>query len=160
MDLPFAGQIVAPSVMSDIPGYLSPIDGIEFTRCPTNREWAAPRYFVASHLLDRPHGNRDLATDETVTMWFDSFEILYQDSVIAALPAAFSARPSLAYANGAYTVTPNVNASHIEYWWYVNGAPIVAASGASFTMAQASGVQVQVKAKSLRDQPEAWTART
>ena len=27
MDLPFAGQVVAPSVMSDIPGYLSPIDG-------------------------------------------------------------------------------------------------------------------------------------
>jgi hypothetical protein len=149
------------TLLVDRPGTcITWIDGVEFARWPSSNAFEQSKFFIGSHFMFRPNGGRDVFPDETVTQWFDSFEVLYPDTFIAAWAAPFTARPTLSYSAGAYTCTPNVVANHIEYRWYVNGVPVVLATGPTLTMASTTGVQCHVKAVSLKNQPEAWTAKT
>lgn len=141
------------------------VDDKEVVRVPTERWLLVRKYILVDWALDEKKGKAKPVAGQAYDLTIDWIEVQQRERDLAVVPAAFSGRPALAGARGAgktITCTPHVTASQIEYRWYRNGEPIVGATGPTFVEDAGSAGQelrCHVRAVSLLNQPEAWTAR-
>ncbi|RWD52849.1 MAG: hypothetical protein EOS25_00360 [Mesorhizobium sp.] len=140
------------------------IDGYEVARCPTTPELAAQKYIMVDLGFRSGRGGVLPDPSETYDMAIDYIRVRQKESDLAEVPAGFARLPELsgsASIGSTLSVQPNVPASHLEYLWYRDGVPIVGATAATYKLnARDAGhrIRCQVRALSLLDQPEAWTA--
>ena len=138
------------------------VDDKEVVRVPTEKWLRTKKYIMVDWALRAKE--RPAVAGQTYDMTIDWIEVQQRERDLADVPRGFRARPALSGARGAgrtITCAPNVEASQIEYRWYKNGEPIVGATQASFTEdANSAGksLRCHVRAVSLLNQPEAWTA--
>ncbi|MER8503650.1 MULTISPECIES: hypothetical protein [unclassified Mesorhizobium] len=140
------------------------IDGYEVARCATTPELAAQKYIMVN--LGFRSGKGGILPDpsETYDMVIDYIRVRQKESDLAKVPAGFGQLPELsgsASIGSTLSVQPNVPASLLEYLWYRDGIPIIGETGAKYKInASDAGhrIRCQVRALSLLDQPEAWTA--
>ncbi len=138
------------------------IDDKEVVRVPTESWILVKKYILVDWALRAKE--RAPVIGKTYDMTIDWIEVQQRERDLAVVPAGFNSRPVLSGERGAgktITCTPNVKASQIEYRWYKNGEPVVGATGATFTEdgdSAGKSLRCNVRAVSLLNQPEAWTA--
>ena len=103
-------------------------------------------------------------TDARQDFIVDWIEVLQKTASVAAVPAPFTARPSLAgdaKAGGTVTCAPNVQGvADLRYYWFADGYPLTYGADPSYTLAAADAgktIRCLVKAVGALDMPEAWT---
>jgi hypothetical protein len=142
------------------------VDDKEVVRVPTERWLRVKKYILVDWALDAKKGKGKPVAGQTYDMTIDWIEVQQRERDLDDVPAGFSARPTLSDARGAgrtITCTPNVKASQIEYRWYKNGEPIVGKTEATFVEdadSASKALRCHVRAVSLLNQPEAWTAES
>jgi beta-glucanase (GH16 family) len=140
------------------------IDGYEVARCATTPELAAQKYIMVNLGFGSGKGGSLPDPSETYDMVIDYIRVRQKESDLAKVPAGFGQLPELsgsASIGSTLSVQPNVPASLLEYLWYRDGIPIIGETGAKYKInASDAGhrIRCQVRALSLLDQPEAWTA--
>jgi beta-glucanase (GH16 family) len=142
------------------------VDGYEVARVPTTPELAAPKYIMVDFAYDKRKGRVTPDPTQTYDMVIDYIRVRQKESDLARIPSGFDALPMLsgrAVPGHTLSVITNTSARNIEYLWYRDGAPIVGEVGASYLLrADDSGhkIRCHVRALSLLNQPEAWTAES
>ncbi|WFB37772.1 fibronectin type III domain-containing protein [Kiritimatiellota bacterium B12222] len=138
------------------------VDDKEVARVPTEAWMLVKRYIMVDWAL-REWENA--AVDgEIYDMTIDWIEVQQRERDLDDVPSAFNTLPILTGTRGignTITCTPNVSASQLEYRWYKNGEPIVGETGPTFVEDADSvtkNLRCHVRAVSLLDQPEAWSA--
>ncbi|WFB37795.1 fibronectin type III domain-containing protein [Kiritimatiellota bacterium B12222] len=138
------------------------VDDKEVARVPTEAWMLVRRYIMVDWALRE--WENEAVDGQIYDMTIDWIEVQQRERDLEVVPVAFNALPILSGTRGAgnvITCTPNVTASQIEYRWYENGEPIVGVTESTFVEDAESETKVlrcQVRAVSLLDQPEAWTA--
>ena len=139
------------------------VDDLELVRVPTARELVQPKYIMTNLAYDSKHGSREAVESETFDMKIDYIRVRQRESDLEVVPEGFAARPTIAGAGEAgemLTVGAHAAASQIDYFWYRDGIPIADALGATYVPTVADighKIRCQVRALSLRDEPDAWT---
>ena len=128
-------------------------DEHEVARMPTRPWLLRPRHHIISWAYRAQE--RAATPGHVYDMVIDWVEIWQRESDLAAVPAGFSARPTLSVADGVATLTPNT-VGQLEVRWYAIGVPSVGASGPNHPALP--GLRAHVRNLSLWHQPEAWTA--
>lgn len=141
------------------------LDGREVARVPTTPELRAPKYLLVDWAYDTNKG-AVAVQGETYDMTIDWIRVRQKETDLALVPVGFSARPSIAgtlTVGQPLTATPNTTAGTLEYRWYRDGVPLPAALASTYVLqAEDAGhtLRVHVRALSLVNQPEAWSAST
>ena len=120
---------------------------------PTTPWLLRPRHHIISWAYRAQE--RSATPGQVYDMVIDWVEVWQRESDLAAVPAGFSARPTLSVADGVATLTPNT-VGQLEVRWYAIGVPSVSASGPNHLALP--GLRAHVRNLSLWHQPEAWTA--
>jgi beta-glucanase (GH16 family) len=142
------------------------IDGYEVARVPTTPELAAKKYIMVDFAYDDKKGGAPPDPSQTYDMVIDYIRVRQTETDLARVPPGFSALPAFsgqASSGQALTVVPNVIASQIEYLWYRDGVPIVGETGTSYELSSQDvghKIRCHVRAVSLLDHPEAWSAES
>jgi hypothetical protein len=138
------------------------VDDKEVSRVPTAPWLLVKKYLIVDWAY---RANENPATPgQTYDMVVDWIEVQQKETDLAVVPKFFTARPTLTGTRGAgqtVTCSPKVTASQIEYRWYRNGEPILGATAATYVQTSADtgkALRCHVRAASLLDQPEAWSA--
>ncbi|MDF3129489.1 hypothetical protein P0Y35_09815 [Kiritimatiellaeota bacterium B1221] len=138
------------------------VDDKEVARVPSESWMRVRRYIMIDWALRE--WENTAVDGQIYDMTIDWIEVQQRERDLDNVPAAFTALPTLSGTRGAgntITCTPNVSASQIEYRWYKNGEPIVGETGATFVEdadSESKFLRCHVRAVSLLNQPEAWTA--
>ncbi len=140
------------------------VDDKEVVRVPTERWLTVRKYILVDWALAAGKGKGQAMPSEAYDMTIDWIEVQQRERDLAAVPAGFQARPTLSGPRGVgskLVCTPHVQASQLEYRWYKNGEPIPGATGSTFVDdgdSAGKSLRCHVRAVSLLNQPEAWTA--
>jgi hypothetical protein len=138
------------------------VDDKEAARVPT-KPWLSLQKYIMIDWALRANEN-PAVSGETYDMTIDWVEVWQRERWLDDVPTGFSARPTLSGTRAignTITCTPNTTASQIQFHWFKDGEPIVAAESATFVEtadSAAKALRVHVRALSLLNQPEAWTA--
>ena len=139
------------------------VDDKEVARVPSEAWMLVRRYIMVDWALRE--WENEAVDGEIYDMTIDWIEVQQRERDLEIAPSAFTALPTLSGTRGlgnTITCTPNVSASQIEYRWYKDGEPIVGEINATFVEDADSAnktLRCHVRAVSLLDQPEAWTAK-
>jgi hypothetical protein len=139
------------------------VDGYEVVRYPTPKALKEPINTIIDFAYRASSGAANTA--ESYEMEIDYVKFMKPASSLAVVPAEFTARPTLSgtFAVGqTITCVPNITASQIDYRWYrSDGTAIIGHTASTYVLTSAEaglGIMANVKAWSLKDAPEAWTA--
>jgi hypothetical protein len=142
------------------------VDGFEVARVSTSPELAAKKYILVDFAYEMKKGKIPADPSQIYDLVIDYIRVRQKVSDLAKVPQGFDELPALsgeARLGSTLTVLPNVEASQIEYLWYRDGVPILGQTGVSCRLGTADAghrIRCHVRAPSLLDQPEAWTAES